>query len=202
MTCAAGEEVTMTSMKKVALWVLGCTLWLTAEPVQLPCPCGPGTIVAFEKSTAAQQFVDFELAVKADQPMPADSRPDALLKSQPCPAGKVYLIFKVKVAEGRSLSKFDYMLETNTRQTLLCREMGHGEADFFDFRLKAQTGPGDYRLIFECPKDVYEVKLCSSFLSVGLPPVGDFVVNERPEGAFKDAPGDAAKDVKDVKGAP
>ncbi len=149
---------------------------IAALPLDVPC----GQLIEFVRKDTAQRFVDLEKAAATEDAKPAVVAPDELLVEREPENGMVYAVFTFKVAAGRTLSKYDYILETDAGKTQPCLEMGPATGDFYDLRFRAAEGPGTYRLIFHCPKEAYEAKLRYGYPNIPLPPIGDFVINERP----------------------
>ena len=145
-------------------------------PLQVPC----GQLTEFIKKEDAQRFVDLDKAAATEDDKPAVTAPDELIVEREPENGMVYAIFTFKVAAGRTLSKFDYILETDAGATQPCLEIGRAAGDFYDLRIRNAEGPEIYKLIFYCPKEAYEVRLRSAFPKLPLPPIGDFIINQRP----------------------
>ena len=145
-------------------------------PLQVPC----GQLTDFIKKEDPQRFVDFERAAEKADDKPAVTAPEELIVEREPENGMVYAIFTFKVAAGRTLSKYDYILETDAGATQPCLEIGRAAGDFYDLRIRNAEGPEIYKLIFYCPKEAYEVRLRYAFPKLPLPPIGDFVINPRP----------------------
>ena len=167
---------------------LAIGMTLIGDIVTLPAPVPCGQITEFIRTEDAQKFVDINAAAKAaaeadtstEDGTPSMDVPEELLVEKEPENGMLFAIFTVKVTEGRTLSQYDYALETDSGTRQSCLGIGYGKTGFFDFRMRAQQGPELYKLIFHCPKEAYEVKLIYAYPKIPVPPVGDFVINVRP----------------------
>ena len=183
-------------MKKLILMVgVAVVSALLGEEALLPLDVPCGKLTGFVREEKAQRFVDFkraadkkaqrlvdaEGAAATEYDKPAETAPEELIVEREPETGMFYAIFTFEVAEGRTLSKYDYVLHPDPGTTQDCLEIGRAEGDFYDFRFRAVEGPGVYKLIFHCPKQAYDVKLGpANPVKLPFPPIGDFVINPRP----------------------
>ncbi|MGN0877909.1 MAG: hypothetical protein ACI4WT_00465 [Oligosphaeraceae bacterium] len=176
-----------TMLKRLTLSaLLGAALALAAADVTLPCAFAAGQVTRFDRTAEALPFVDFDkaaaLAAASDEEVAKESLPtDELLVERAPEAGRQYAVFTVQVAEGRTLSRHDYVLVNDRGEVQPCLGLARGEGAPFDFRHQALRGPEVCRLVFPFASDSYELRLRSAFAAVPLPEVGDFRVQARPE---------------------
>lgn len=152
------------------------------EEAKLPLPFAAGTIVSFAKETTAQRFLDMAAVAKAEDAR-SGAAENELVKTEEAGYGMMFAVFTVQVEAKRSLSAADYQLVDDRGRVQPCLGMARNDADFYDYRLKAQEGPDKFRLIFRCAEDAYEVRLRSAFPQLPLPEAGDFVITSRPAAA-------------------
>lgn len=177
--------------------LLGSALALAAADVTLPCAFAAGQLTRFDRTAEALPFVDFgkaaALAAASDEEVARDSLPsDELLVERTPEAGRQYAVFTVQVAEGRTLSRHDYVLVNDRGEVQPCLGLARGEGTPFDFRHQTLRGPEGCRLVFPFAADSYELRLRSAFPAVPLPEVGDFRVQPRPEPPKPEPPAAAA----------
>ena len=151
-----------------------------ADIASLPLPIHCGAITAFTKTEAPQRFVNPDAAAAANDTAPAENPPASLTVSRTPDDGNCFAIVTVRLEKGRTLNHCDFILETDGGTVQPCLDMATATATAYDFRLKTQTGPGFYRLIFQCPKNAYEARLKLAYPALPMPAYGDFVITPRP----------------------
>lgn len=120
----------------------------------LPASTHFGELLAAGKSDAAVQWVNLEKVLLAQEFEPGLAVDDAAIDSRAPGDGKSYGVLAVRVQQGRSLGKHDYVLRLDGQTSpCLALRVGAGPFDVRRWIVRPEGAAEDAAMLFELPAD-------------------------------------------------
>jgi hypothetical protein len=148
----------------------------------LPRDVHAGTVKSVERRESAVDWVNLDNRLLAGKPEPELDVPPDAIEQRPPAEGMCFVIVTVRLADGRSISRYDYRLRAGG--TLVpCLALSIAGRPF-DIRQWKYALPGEVRLLFECPADAPKANLEFALDSrIPQPTIAGITLIEEPEPA-------------------
>jgi len=190
------------------------------EEVDLPEPELPaathfGEVLSVARSDAAVQWVNLEKVLKAKEFVPGLAVDDEAIDSRAPADGKAFGVLSVRVAQGRSLGRYDYVLKSgaNASPCLALRE-GDGPFDVRRWVVEPEGTGAEVQMLFELsadtdrawlecalPTTVPQARVALSFAAAGEISAAQGGSSESVEDALSDTPSAPASKQEPAAGA-
>ncbi|NMA43776.1 MAG: hypothetical protein GX946_10405 [Oligosphaeraceae bacterium] len=148
------------------LVMLGCG---SLSALELRLPIHAGRLDTMDRALDARSFINREKAIQGKMFEPNPDNESLYESLEPGPE-QAFIIFKVAVLPGRSISRFDYELVIDGR-AYACQSMALANQSVFDFRLLEVQGPQEVMLLYTVPEKATSASLRSAYTQLPMPTI-------------------------------